>query len=108
MGALTASPEGGDAPVNIIPQMKKCSIISADHSKSFVSTLSEKNAVNRNPLMTALNYSYINYMDKNECKQMLLTESNVFNEMSNSTVHDNCQFPYYRLLLPSTTIPYYL
>ncbi|XP_076248313.1 uncharacterized protein LOC143188126 [Calliopsis andreniformis] len=96
MGALIASPEGGDASVNVIPQMKKCSIISADHSKSFVSTMSEKNSINQNLLMPASNYSYVNGTNRNEYEQMLFMESSLFDEMNSSNIYDNCQFPYYR------------
>lgn len=98
MGALSASPEGGDASVNIIPQMKKCSIISANRSKSFLSTMSEKTSINPDPLMSALKCNYINGTNKDEYDQMLLMESNVFDETNSSTIHDNCQFPYYRLI----------
>lgn len=97
MGALVASPEAGDASVNTIPHVKKCSAIIGDHSKSFVSTMSEKDTINPSGLMPASHY--INIMNKSKYEQMLLMENSAFDEMSSSTIHDNCQFPYYRLLL---------
>ncbi|XP_076172880.1 uncharacterized protein LOC143149427 isoform X2 [Ptiloglossa arizonensis] len=39
---------------------------------------------------------YINIMNKSKYEQMLLMENSAFDEMSSSTIHDNCQFPYYR------------
>ncbi|XP_076397439.1 uncharacterized protein LOC105663046 isoform X3 [Megachile rotundata] len=93
MGALIPSPEAGDASV-IIPQMKKCSITD-DSSKSFVS-MSERDIVNQRSLMSASTYNCINDVDKVAYKHMILMGDSVFDEMSNSTIYDKCQFPYYR------------
>ncbi|XP_053976882.1 uncharacterized protein LOC128875380 [Hylaeus volcanicus] len=94
MGALIASPEAGDASVNIVPQMKKRSAITDGCSKSFVSTMSDKDVINESTLMPTSHYDYANDMNKTE--KMLLMENSVFDETSISSIHDNCQFPYYR------------
>ncbi|XP_076634363.1 uncharacterized protein LOC143348241 [Colletes latitarsis] len=94
MGALIASPEAGDASVNIIPQMKKYSVITDDRSKSFVSTMSENDSITQNVLRST-SHNDINIMNKSEYEEMLMI-NNIFDETSSSTIHNNCQFPYYR------------
>lgn len=94
MGALIPSPEAGDASV-MIPRTKKCTAISDDSSKSFVST-SERNIINRSALMSASNYDSINDAKNTTYERMVLMEDGVLDEMSTSTIQ--CQFPYYRLL----------
>ncbi|XP_043587250.1 uncharacterized protein LOC122569760 isoform X2 [Bombus pyrosoma] len=96
MGVLIASPEAGDASINIIPQMKKHSAISGEPTTSFVSTIPERNATNQTALMGVSNYSSTNSMNKDACRHTVLMENNVFDKMCNSTINDSCQFPYYR------------
>nr|XP_034185002.1 uncharacterized protein LOC117606547 isoform X2 [Osmia lignaria] len=79
----------------MIPKMKKCTAISDDTSKSFVST-SERNIINRSTLMSASNYDCINDAKNAAYEHMVLMEDGVLDEMSTSTIHDQCQFPYYR------------
>ncbi|XP_033197261.2 uncharacterized protein LOC117160550 isoform X2 [Bombus vancouverensis nearcticus] len=96
MGVLIASPEAGDASINIIPQMKKHSAISGEPATSFVSTIPERNATNQTALMGVSNYNSTNSMNKNAYRHTVLMENNVFDKMCNSTINDTCQFPYYR------------
>lgn len=99
MGVLIASPESGDASVNIIPHMKKYNAISDEPSKSFISTISDKNITDRSALRSATNYDCSNTMIKDSHKQMIFMENDVSNKMNSSTIPESCQFPYYRLLL---------
>nr|XP_033197260.1 uncharacterized protein LOC117160550 isoform X2 [Bombus vancouverensis nearcticus] len=96
MGVLIASPEAGDASINIIPQMKKHSAISGEPATSFVSTIPERNATNQTALMGVSNYNSTNSMNKDAYRHTVLMENNVFDKMCNSTINDTCQFPYYR------------
>ncbi|XP_020722234.1 uncharacterized protein LOC105666464 isoform X1 [Bombus terrestris] len=96
MGVLIASPEAGDASINIIPQMKKHSAISGEPATSFISTTPERNATNQTALMGVSNYNSTNSMNKDTYRHTVLMENNVFDKMCNSTINDSCQFPYYR------------
>ncbi|XP_061937268.1 uncharacterized protein LOC114577629 isoform X1 [Apis cerana] len=94
MGVLIA-PKTGDASIKIIPQMKKHTTISDESSKSFISTISERHAIKQNALIIESNYNSINSMNKDSHNHSV-TENTISDEMSNSTIHDSCQFPYYR------------
>lgn len=96
MGVLIA-PKTGDASIKIIPQMKKHTTISDESSKSFISTISERHAIKQNALIIESNYNSINSMNKDSHNHSV-TENTISDEMSNSTIHDSCQFPYYRLI----------
>ncbi|KOX68851.1 Non-homologous end-joining factor 1 [Melipona quadrifasciata] len=96
MGVLIAPPEAGDASINIIPQMKKYPAIPGKSSKSLVPAMSEKNVTNRSALMTASNYDSTNNINKDAHRHTVLMDDNMFDKMSSSTIHDSCQFPYYR------------
>ena len=101
MGVLIAPPEAGDASINIIPQMKKYSAIPGKSSKSLVPAVSERNVTNQSALMIASNYDSTNNINKDAYRHTVLMDDNMFDKMSNSTIHNSCQFPYYRLHLLS-------
>ncbi|KAK9301938.1 hypothetical protein QLX08_005866 [Tetragonisca angustula] len=96
MGVLIAPPEAGDASINIIPQMKKYSAIPGKSSKSLVPAVSERNVTNQSALMIASNYDSTNNINKDAYRHTVLMDDNMFDKMSNSTIHNSCQFPYYR------------
>ncbi|XP_026299477.1 uncharacterized protein LOC100577809 isoform X2 [Apis mellifera] len=94
MGVLIA-PKTGDASIKIIPQMKKHTTSSDESSKSFISTISKRHAIKQNALIIESNYDSINSMNKDSHNHSV-TENTISDDMSNSTIHDSCQFPYYR------------
>ncbi|KAK1118952.1 hypothetical protein K0M31_013723 [Melipona bicolor] len=96
MGVLIAPPEAGDASINIIPQMKKYSAIPGKSSESLIPAMSERNVTNRSALMIASNYDSTNNINKDAHRHTVLMDDNMFDKMSSSTIHDSCQFPYYR------------
>ncbi|XP_076646166.1 uncharacterized protein LOC143355319 [Halictus rubicundus] len=96
MGALIASPEAGDSLVNVTPQMKKYSAITDDHSKSFISTMSERDNVLHRSLIRSTNFNSVNGVNKREYEEALLMHNYACDKISNSTLREDCQFPYYR------------
>ncbi|XP_076763826.1 uncharacterized protein LOC143431156 isoform X2 [Xylocopa sonorina] len=77
--------------------MKKHTIISNDPSKSFISTISEITATNnQSALVSTSKHKFTDSIDKDLHKCTVSVKNSVLNEMSRSTVYDNCQFPYYR------------
>ncbi|XP_026674192.1 uncharacterized protein LOC113465057 [Ceratina calcarata] len=87
MGVLIATPEAGDASVNVVPQMKK------NTSKNFVAAIPE-----RNDGFTACNHGNDSFdsINKDAYDHLLLMKNSSFDTMSNSSIHDSCLFPYYR------------
>ncbi|XP_076289293.1 uncharacterized protein LOC143213386 [Lasioglossum baleicum] len=96
MGALIASPEAGDSLVNVTPQVKKYSAITDDHSKSFISTMSERDNVLHRSLIRSTNFNSVNGVNKREYEEALLMHNYACDKISNSTLREDCQFPYYR------------
>ncbi|XP_076226133.1 uncharacterized protein LOC116426481 [Nomia melanderi] len=95
MGTLIASPEAGDALVNIIPQMKEY-CITGNHSKNFNYEMSGRDNIVRRSLICSFDYNNKNDTNENDCEGGLLMQNDICDEISSDIVTDTCQFPYYR------------